>query len=74
MDIAVLQIRNRTNLFVSGAYKIQMNHASEPETAHDNTRTEIHGNFVQKKLESYALMYANLTLGLSQTMCELDCF
>lgn len=74
MEIAVLHIRNRTNLFVSAAYKMQINHASEPETAYDNTRTEIHGNFVQKKLESYVLMYANLTFGLFQTMCELDCF
>lgn len=35
MGIAVLQIRDRTNLFVSGAYKMQINHASEPETTHD---------------------------------------
>ena len=69
MAVNVLRKKN-----ISGAYKIQINHASEPETAHDNTCTEIHGNFVHKKLESYVLMYANLTLGLFQTMCELDCF
>jgi len=35
MEIAVLQIRNRTDLFVSGAYKMQINHVSEPETEYD---------------------------------------
>ena len=46
MVIAVLQIRNRTKLFVSGAYNMQINHASEPETAYDKTGREICENFV----------------------------
>jgi hypothetical protein len=74
MVIAVLQIRNRTKLFVSKPYKMQINHASEPEIAYDNTCSEIRENFVQKNLESYVLMYANLTFGLFQTMCERDWF
>jgi hypothetical protein len=53
---------------------MQINHASELETAYDNTCREIRENFVQKKLEFCVRMYANLTFGLFQTMCELDCF
>jgi hypothetical protein len=35
MELAVLQNRNRINLFVSGAYKMRINQASESETAYD---------------------------------------